>query len=105
MEIGNHSTSHPDMSKLDYAAQLNEAEHAAAAIAAQLGARPGFFCYPLGKYNEDSLRVVRETGHLAAVTTADGTLKYTPHRYEMPRVRIRNTTGVTSLAWLLDRFL
>jgi peptidoglycan/xylan/chitin deacetylase (PgdA/CDA1 family) len=105
MEIGNHSTTHPDMSKLDYAAQLNEAEQAAAAIAEQLGARPKFFCYPFGKYNADTIRVVRETGHLAAVTTADGTLKYTPKRYEMPRVRVRNTTGAASLVWLLDRFV
>jgi peptidoglycan/xylan/chitin deacetylase (PgdA/CDA1 family) len=103
MEIGNHSTSHPDMSMLDYASQVAEAEQAAVAIQENLGKRPKFFCYPLGKYNLDTIRAVRETGHLAAVTTADGTLKYTRDRFMMPRVRVRNSTGASSLAWLLDR--
>jgi peptidoglycan/xylan/chitin deacetylase (PgdA/CDA1 family) len=103
MEIGNHTKSHPDLGKLGYSEQLAEIEEAAAAIGATLGERPKFFCYPLGHYNNDTKRIVEETGHLTATTISDGTLQYASSKFELRRVRIRNTTNTASLRWLLDR--
>lgn len=105
MEIGNHSATHPNLTSMGYDGQFAEIDGAAAAIAAALGERPKFFCYPLGKYNATTLRVLKDTGHLAAVTTSDGTLQHSVNPFRMSRVRVRHTTSVSSLEWLVNRYL
>jgi peptidoglycan/xylan/chitin deacetylase (PgdA/CDA1 family) len=103
MEIGNHTSSHPNLSSLDYNAQFDEIDGAAAAIGEVLGARPPFFCYPLGRYNASTIQVLKDTGHITATTTSDGTLKYSTDPFRMSRLRIRNTTTVSTLGWLVNR--
>jgi peptidoglycan/xylan/chitin deacetylase (PgdA/CDA1 family) len=105
MEIGNHSSSHPNLSSLGYDAQFDEIEGAAAAIGEVMGARPQFFCYPLGRYNRTTIQILKETGHLTATTTSDGTLKYSTDPFIMSRLRIRNTTAVSTLDWLVNRII
>src|SRR5262249_15638147 len=103
MEIGNHSATHPNLAGRNREFLMNEIETAAAAINSALGFRPTAFCYPLGRYDNNTVAVVRETGHTPATTPADGRLQYTANPLRMRRVRIRNTTNVGSLEWLLNR--
>ncbi len=103
MEIGSHSATHPDLSTLDRARQLEEIESAAATLEAALGTRPAFFCHPLGRYTRTTLRLLKQTGHLAAVTTADGTMQYSRYPYTMKRVRVRGSTTLNELGWLVNR--
>jgi len=105
MEIGNHSTTHPNLASLSYTAQYDEIENCAAAIGDALGERPQFFCYPLGRYNGETIRALKASGHLAAVTTSDGTIQYRADSFRMSRARVRHTTQVSTLAWLLNRYL
>lgn len=103
LEIGNHTINHPNLTSLSSAAQYDEIDGAAAAIETALGERPRAFCYPLGRYNNETVRILRETGHHTATTTSDGTLHYATNPFRMSRVRIRNTTKVDTLRWLLNR--
>lgn len=103
MEIGNHSTTHPDLTTLDRATQQAEIEGAAAAIEAALGARPRAFCYPLGRYTTTTVALLQESGHRVAVTTRDGTVQYGRYPYALRRVRIRHSTTLRTFAWLVDR--
>lgn len=103
MEIGSHSATHPNLTELGYDALMAEVEGAATAIEQALGERPASFCYPLGRYNADVINAVRQTGHLAAVTTADGTLHSAATLYRLRRVRVRGRTSVSGLAWLVSR--
>jgi len=103
MEIGNHSVSHPNLSSLGYDAQRAEIEDAANTITEVLGEHPRFFCYPLGRFNATTRQILRETGHHAAVTTSDGTLKWYADPYRMSRIRIRNTTTPAQLEWAVNR--
>jgi peptidoglycan/xylan/chitin deacetylase (PgdA/CDA1 family) len=105
MEIGSHSLTHPDMSKMAASDQLNEANITADKIKEKLGERPEFFCYPLGRYSPATMDIVRQTGHLAALTTADGTLHFNGSLYRLTRVRVRNTTDASSLEWLVNRWI
>lgn len=105
MEIGNHSLTHPDMSKMQPSDQFNEANITADKIKEALGERPEFFCYPLGRYNDMTMNVVKQTGHLAALTTVDGTLHFNGNLYRLTRVRVRNTTNPTALEWLINRWI
>lgn len=105
MELGNHSSTHPNLTSLNYNGQYEEIEGCAAAMGDVLGERPAFFCYPLGRYNATTIQVLRDTGHLAAVTTSDGTLKHSTDPFRMSRARVRHTTQVGALEWLLNRYL
>ncbi len=103
MEMESHSLTHPDLSKMERRDQFNEASITADLMKQHLGERPRFFCYPLGRYNQTTIEVVRETGHLAALTTTDGTLHFNGDSYRLRRVRVRNSTNPTALEWLANR--
>ena len=84
---------------------LTEIESTAVAMEQVFGERPRFFCYPLGRFNETTIQLLKESGHLTATTISDGTMKYSSDPLRMSRLRIRNTTAVSTLAWLVNRFI
>lgn len=103
MEIENHSVSHIDLRGLDRDTMLYQIGAAADEIQKQLGRRPRFFCYPGGRYDQLAVQVVQETGHLMAVTTADGLIHTSSDLLLMARARVRGSTGVQGLEWLIGR--
>ncbi|MBI5930328.1 MAG: polysaccharide deacetylase family protein [Chloroflexi bacterium] len=103
MEIENHSTSHIDLRDLDRETLLYQIGAAADAIQNQVGRRPKVFCYPGGRYDALAVQVVQETGHIMAVTTADGLVHTSSDLLLMTRARVRGTTGVQGLEWLIGR--
>ena len=103
MEIENHSMNHQRLSGRTMEFLLEEVGVAADTIEAVLGKRPRFFCYPFGRYDDFAVNAVRDTGHLMAVTTQDGTLMYSTNMYRLRRVRIRGWTNTGTLRWLVNR--
>lgn len=103
MEIENHSVSHIDLRGLDRDTLLYQIGAAADAIQSQVGQRPKVFCYPGGRYDPLTVQVVQETGHLMAVTTADGLVHTSSDALRMARARVRGSTGVQGLEWLIGR--
>lgn len=103
MEIENHSVSHIDLRGLDRDSMVYQIGAAADEIQNQLGRRPRFFCYPGGRYDPLAVQVVQETGHLMAVTTADGLVHTSSDALRMARARVRGSTGVQGLEWLIGR--
>lgn len=65
------------------------------------GQNASAFAYPAGRYDTQTIDVVRSAGILRAVTTAFGSLHTTDNRYEMTRIRITNETSVAALRSLL----
>lgn len=61
-EIGNHSWSHPDLSRLGYDEQREEIllGHE---VLTSLGITPRSFCFPYGSLNDDSVRALSEQGY------------------------------------------
>ena len=105
MEIENHSVHHQNLSGRDREYLLGEIEGAAQAIQQTFLRRPEFFCYPAGRFDDTTIDIVRETGHLLAVTTQDGTLHDSSDPYRLKRVRMRGTTTVEELSQLIVRRL
>jgi peptidoglycan/xylan/chitin deacetylase (PgdA/CDA1 family) len=103
MEIENHTRTHPELGGLDRDTLLNHSGGAADEIQTRLGKRPRFFCYPGGRYDPLAVQVVQETGHVMAVTTADGLVHTSSDPLRMGRARVRGTTGVQGLEWLIGR--
>ena len=62
-EIGNHSTTHPQMSKLGRDKIRQELTVVSDHLEALIGARPTLFRPPYGDYNNDVVRTAREMGY------------------------------------------
>lgn len=87
MEIGSHTLSHPDLTKLDPAeaqSQINQSKNKALT-----------FCYPSGKYNNTIIELVQSAGYRAAVTTHFGIADQNSSILALPRVRVENGSAKT----------
>jgi len=60
--IGNHTYTHPQMSKLSYEAQMDEITHTNNIINDIIGLTPHYFRPPYGDYNSDTLNVLSKLG-------------------------------------------
>ena len=84
-----------------YHAQRQEGE-LAATIAAHIGYRPRYFCYPGGDYNEATIQVLRDLDYWGAVTTASGSWHGFNNRFEWERLRLHNFTTMADFVRLVD---
>ncbi len=102
MSIQSHTRSHPNLAEgCDYDCLVWQILGSVEAIEAQIGQRPRFFCYPGGQYNDAALTVLKQVGIVGAVTTQSGTLHTSDRPLELKRVRMRGTTTISDLAWMV----
>lgn len=101
MSIQSHSRTHPDLTGCDYDCLVYQILGSVQTIEAQIGERPRFFCYPSGRYNDRVMAVLSQVGIVAAVTTEAGTLHTSDRLLELKRARVRHTTTVDDLAWMV----
>lgn len=87
MEIGSHTLSHPDLTKVS-------AEEAQRQIFDSKGSALTFV-YPSGKYNQTTVKLVQEAGYKAGLTTHFGIADQNSSILELPRVRVENGSGET----------
>ncbi len=83
-----HSRSHPDLRGLSREALIWQMLGPQETIAAHTGYKPRFFGYPSGRYDEDTIQLLKELDFWGAVTTQGGTWHGFEDRYEWTRVRI-----------------
>ena len=62
-EIGNHSNSHPHVTKLTYEQNLEEIEKCSQKIEQLTGEKPTLYRAPYGEYNEEVIKVSTENGY------------------------------------------
>ncbi len=101
MEIAAHSKTHPDLRGRNHDFLVYEMLGSLESIKVNLGYTQVAFAYPMGRYDDATLDVLRQTEALLAVTTEHGATHTTDGRYEMRRLRIQNTTSASGLAALL----
>jgi peptidoglycan/xylan/chitin deacetylase (PgdA/CDA1 family) len=89
MTIGAHTHTHPILRGMPAEAAADEIESNCRALSAITGVRPTLFAYPNGQpsadYDDDTVRVVREAGFRAAVSTAWGAARAGHDSMELPR--------------------
>ena len=71
-EIGSHTVDHARLGLLDEAEIRRQLVESKARLEQQLDRQVTFLCYPNGSYNETVLKVARECGYRAALTTKEG---------------------------------
>jgi peptidoglycan/xylan/chitin deacetylase (PgdA/CDA1 family) len=102
MEVACHGTFHLDLSTLDRAGQLREAAGCMRRFAHYLGgAPPVTYAYPAGKYDGETLAIMRSLGIVAAFTERPGVVEDLARPYELPRRRIRHDDTVANFADLV----
>jgi peptidoglycan/xylan/chitin deacetylase (PgdA/CDA1 family) len=89
MDVGAHTMTHPILCKLDVAAARDEMAGGRDALQALLGEPVTLFAYPNGVPGQDyaieHVRMARECGFEAAVSTAWGAASARSDRFQIPR--------------------
>jgi peptidoglycan/xylan/chitin deacetylase (PgdA/CDA1 family) len=88
IEIGAHSVSHADLSRLSGANLQREVQDSRASLESLLGHPVLDFCYPYGRVNEAVARSVEAAGFLTATTTEPGAVHAAGDRFAWTRVRV-----------------
>ena len=88
-EIGFHTTSHNNLSKLGEHELIKEISQGKDELEKDLGIKFKYFAYPSGMYNKDIKRVSQEAGFDAAFTVCGNKIsKRKDKRYEINRITI-----------------
>jgi peptidoglycan/xylan/chitin deacetylase (PgdA/CDA1 family) len=101
MEIAAHSKTHPDLRGRSHDFLVYEVLGSLESIRVNLGIPLPSFSYPMGRYDDATIDMLRQTGVTAAVTTEHGATHTTDGVLELRRLRVQNTTGVPGLLALL----
>ncbi len=104
MSVQAHGRDHYDLTNRAYDFLVYQILGVKEAVEAHTGQPVRFFCYPSGRYDEDTLAVVESAGYLGAVTTQWGATQRLDNRYTWPRVRINGTWSLETFAGILADF-
>jgi peptidoglycan/xylan/chitin deacetylase (PgdA/CDA1 family) len=83
-ELGTHTSTHADLSRLDYGACRREIDASCAVLGAIAGDRVQTLAYPFGRYGAAAIAAARDAGLLAAVATCSRSWE----PYELTRAMI-----------------
>jgi len=72
ISFGSHTTNHQQLDKLTYEEQLKIMQDSKTALENILGTKITAFCYPFGKFNENSKKAAKESGYSTAFNINGG---------------------------------
>ncbi len=90
-EIGCHSNTHADFSKLSPSQLKKEIILAKKNLEKSLGRKINYFAYPKGKYSKEMLRYVSQAKYSLGLTMEDGFIKEKINPLIIPRIGIDRT--------------
>ncbi len=93
-EVGSHTLNHPVLSRLSPELALNEIRDSKTELEQISGTEVTAFCYPYGKYIDETAAFVKESGYLSATTTARGLVRMDDNLFTLPRVEVRRSTNI-----------
>lgn len=97
-EIGSHSLTHPSLDRLKGLSLEREVKNSKEELGGIIGKPIVSFCYPAGKYNEETIKAVSDAGYKMAVTThaSSGTIS-SNQLLEISRYRISASMSFPAL--------
>lgn len=103
-ELGSHTLTHRDLTRLPAGQVREEVAGSRAELASRFHHVVDFFCYPAGRYNPAVVEAVRAAGYLGATTTRPG-LGAPGELFALRRVRVQGGERAAQLArsimWLI----
>lgn len=94
MEIGCHTMSHPNLDTLAPALQRNEIMKAKNKLESEISQPIKSFCYPRGRYNDDTRHILEECGFSSACSTRRGYFKGNENKFEIPRFGVGDNAEI-----------
>jgi peptidoglycan/xylan/chitin deacetylase (PgdA/CDA1 family)/glycosyltransferase involved in cell wall biosynthesis len=101
IEIGSHSRTHPDLTRLADEDLRSEVAGSRADLAAAGVPEPRAFCYPYGVHDARTAAAVRAAGYDVAFALEHDVIRPGADRYGLPRVEVRRGDGPLRLRWKL----
>lgn len=103
-EIGSHTISHPDLTKINAARLSREIKDSKSVLESLVGQEVSTFCYPSGQSNPSVRKEVQEAGYLGAVTTRYGYAADDQNSYLLSRIRINKKDSLQAFQKKLEYF-
>lgn len=88
MEIENHTSMHIEFTNISREDKGVIIKDGMSELREKVGVESKFICYPVGKYDEETIEVEKELGVKAAVTTENGISSLSDGLYSLKRLRI-----------------
>ena len=102
MFIESHGRNHVSLAGKDDDYLVWQALGSLETIQYELGVRPRFVSYPAGDYDQRTLDIFASADYWAGLTTRQGATQHSDDMFQLPRVRVRNTTTPDELIRLLE---
>lgn len=102
ISIESHGRNHVSLAGKDDDYLVWQALGSLETIEYELGVRPRFVSYPAGEYDQRTIDIFKSAHYWAGVTTRQGATLDNQRLFELPRVRVRNTTTADELMRLLS---
>ncbi|MBC1435634.1 polysaccharide deacetylase family protein [Listeria rocourtiae] len=88
IEMDSHTVHHFELNTLSYDEQLRELKDSKATLERLTDKKVNSICYPVGRYNEDTVRAAEASGYAMGFTTESGKANKNKGMYTLPRVRM-----------------
>lgn len=97
-----HTQNHQELDQLNEAGQIEEMQASRTWLKQNLHQNPDLLVYPVGRYNEVSTKVAKESGYKLALTTKPGLADAEQGLYELHRQRVVPNMTQEAFAKLLQ---
>lgn len=94
IEISSHTLSHLDLSRAASDKVYSEINDSKILLENIIGKKLISFCYPAGKYNDETKNIVKNSGYLFATTTKTGLTNF-DDPFELKRYRVNKDTNIS----------
>lgn len=101
VSIESHGRNHVSLAKKDDDYLVWQALGSLETIEYELGVRPRFVSYPAGEYDRRTIDIFQSAHYWGGLTTRQGATLDNQRLFELPRIRVRNTTTPDELIRLL----
>ncbi|WP_248930326.1 polysaccharide deacetylase family protein [Paenibacillus hamazuiensis] len=103
-DIQPHGMTHPRLDQLKPEQQAYEIGEAKKQIEEQLGTTADIFCYPYGRYNATTLRLLKEYGFRYAFTIEQGKTRSTENPYKLRRIFVNGEESLKTFIYKLEKW-
>lgn len=104
MSIENHTANHLELDKLSREDAYNSIKRGQDFLRNVIGSDGNYLCYPVGKYNDETIEIAKELGIKAATTTQGGISSVSDGLYQLKRVRIY-PMSIDSFALIFSEYI
>ncbi|MEY2861543.1 MAG: hypothetical protein RL392_2001 [Pseudomonadota bacterium] len=94
MDVGSHTRTHADLTKLTTDESINQIVNSKNELQDALGCEVRHFCYPYGRFDTTHSEQVRQAGYVTATTTRRGRVHLGDNLMDLRRVLVAQATTV-----------